>query len=297
MMGVNTLQTESTAELARRVSDFKEQGFTVFEKLYSDEQVQAWRDTFKRLQNENVDTGKPMSWWYGDMCERAPDVMLPAVANPMLLDFAETVMGPFVQLDNLTLAGFPSVTREEAGDRVTGWHRDRWGKVPTEGVYERPNAINAIAYLQDLTPEYGPLRVVPGSHRKSLTMQGEEGSRSRPDEIVLSLRAGDVVLIHNCLAHSGTPNTSGQTRYFFSVYYNLTWLRTTDNHSGQNIAKIVAEARRRNDLRTLRLFSVDDNLEARANSGFLQPDEARWAKWVAQDKAALLDEARDESQQ
>ncbi|MGA1160769.1 MAG: phytanoyl-CoA dioxygenase family protein, partial [Burkholderiaceae bacterium] len=31
-----------------------------------------------------------------------------------------------------------------------------------------PLACNAITYLQDLTEEYGPLRVIPGSHRRDI---------------------------------------------------------------------------------------------------------------------------------
>ena len=39
--------------------------------------------------------------------------MWPTVSNPVILDFAETVVGPFVQLDNLTLAAFPAVPAAE----------------------------------------------------------------------------------------------------------------------------------------------------------------------------------------
>jgi ectoine hydroxylase-related dioxygenase (phytanoyl-CoA dioxygenase family) len=222
------------------------------------------------------------------MVEHAPRLMLPAVANPVILDFAEAVMGPFVQLDNLTLAGFPSVAPEEAQGKVSGWHRDRWGQVPRGTTYERPHAINAICYLQNLTDAFGPLRAIPGSHRQTRILLPEERNRPHPDEVTLHLNAGDVIVIHNCLLHSGTPNTSGQTRFFFSIFYNLTWLRHTDNHSGPNVQQILRQAKARNDYRTMRLFGVDEHLEERANSGFLEDDEARWAAWVEADKAALL---------
>ena len=44
--------------------------------------------------------------------------------------------------------------------RGSRFHRDRWGRMPN-GQYERPLAFNAITYLQDLTDETGPLRIVP----------------------------------------------------------------------------------------------------------------------------------------
>jgi hypothetical protein len=48
------------------------------------------------------------------MAEHAPQSMMRALTNPVALDFAECVMPPFVQLDNLTLVGFLPVDPEEA---------------------------------------------------------------------------------------------------------------------------------------------------------------------------------------
>ena len=101
------------------------------------------------------------------------------------------------------------------------------------------------------------------------------------------MKPGNIVVTHNGLIHSGTPNTSGDIRYFFSVYYNKSWLRTTDNHNGPNVQKIIKDARSRNDHRILRLFGVDEQLEKRANSGFLDEDAVLWAQWAAADKAAI----------
>ena len=97
------------------------------------------------------------------MLERSPGVMWPVVSNPLIVEFTEEIVCPFVQLDNLTLAAFPPMNNTEAGDKVSGWHRDRWSHLPT-GQYERPLAMNAICYLQDLDEESGPLRIVPNSH-------------------------------------------------------------------------------------------------------------------------------------
>ena len=48
-----------------------------------------------------------------------PQLMWEAVSNPTVLDFAETVVGPFVQLDNLTLAAFPPMDEEARGAPVS----------------------------------------------------------------------------------------------------------------------------------------------------------------------------------
>ena len=214
--------------------------------------------------------------------------MWPTVSNSVILDFAERVVGPFVQLDNLTLAAFPSVPQDEANGKVGGWHRDRWARMPT-GAYERPLAMNAICYLQDLSDEYGQLRLVPGSHVNPVTVKPEQKELPHAAEKIVSMKAGDVVLTHNGLLHSGTPNTSGKRRFFFSVYYNISWLKHTDTYEGPNSRQLIDWARRRNDHRSLRLLGVDDHLQARGNSGFQEPDEERWQKWIAEDKEALIE--------
>ena len=50
--------------------------------------------------------------------------------------------------------------------------------------------------------------------------------------------------------------------------------------------KIIDGARANNDRRLMRLFGVDDQVYTRANSGFNQPDEEMWDKWISEDREA-----------
>ncbi len=242
---MRTVEIDYTSHL----SEFQEKGYTIFEGVYNKENILALKEKFLQLQ-ENSFGKSDKPWWFGNMCELAPKLMMPMLNNPLILDFMELVAGPFIQLDNLTLAGFPSVSKEAAENKVSGWHRDRWSHVPKGAGYERPFSMNAISYLQDLTDEYGPLRVIPGSHRKGITLSKEELTHPHADELIIHMKAGDVVLTHNGMLHSGSLNTSEKVRYCFSVYYNLTWLRHSDNHSGPNVQSIIKDARELNDQRT-----------------------------------------------
>ena len=265
-----------------RFEKYKTNGFTIFERVFDESQMLLWREKHQQLSAEN--DGQT---WFGNMLEAAPDLMWPAVTHPTILEFVEKVMGPFVQLDNLTLAAFSSIEPQKAKGRVSGWHRDRWAHVPYTDAYHRPNAINAISYLQELTDAFGPLRVIIGSHRTPLTMEDTERAKPHPAETLIHMKAGDVVITHNGLVHSGTPNTSGQLRYFFSIYYNLTWLKHTDHHSGPRTQQLLAEAKAANNHQLMRLLGVDEQLQPRCNSGFLLPDEERWEEWAAADRGAI----------
>jgi hypothetical protein len=53
------------------------------------------------------------------------------------------------------------------------------------------------------------------------------------------------------------------------------------------VQKIIKMAREKNDRRLMRLFGVDEQLIARANSGYQTSDEEMWDRWIAEDRAAL----------
>ena len=241
---------ETEEELADRLAAYKEDGFTIFRGLYSEEQMERWRQEQNRLEEASVGMFAPngpnesptRTHWFGNMLERSPELMWEAVSNPRILDFAERVLGPFVQLDNLTLAAFPPIEdHASVQGKVSGWHRDRWGRMPN-GSYERPMAFNAITYLQDLTDESGPLRIIPRSHLEPIALEGDEGSKPLPGETCVYLKQGDTIMTHVSLLHSGSPNLSPDKRYFFSVYYNISWLKHTDTFTGPNCEQLKAWA-------------------------------------------------------
>ncbi len=276
--------------LSERLEQYKELGYTVFENIFSPEVRANWRSRYDDIVKRATPPASevPKSW-LSSTFEFEPVLMLPAINNPTILDFAERVMGPLVQLDNLTFTAFPSVDPASAEGTVSLWHRDRFGRVPRGRDYVTPWSCNAITYLQDLTDEFGPLRVVPGSHRSPLTLAPEERRTPRSDELVLNVKAGDVVFTHCDLLHSGTPNISGQLRYFLSIYYTRVGLRTLDNHNGPAAQSILKWARERQDRRLMRLFGEDPLFEARANAHFTVDEEAMWDSWIREDRAALID--------
>ena len=114
-------------------------------------------------------------------------LLKPHLLNTHMLDFAERVMGPFVQLDSFEITGFPSRPAEQF-NRVAEWHRDAfnysdmWANHPSSAhfkphPYTAPTACNCLTYLQDMTAESGALRVVPGSH---LELQPHSSTGARP---------------------------------------------------------------------------------------------------------------------
>jgi hypothetical protein len=222
--------------------------------------------------------------------ERLAPLAAEHVVDTRMLDFAERVMGPFVQLDSFEVSGFP-IREHGLRGRVDRWHRDAfnvtqtWAGYSFEYVqalrpYTPPLACNCLTYLQPMNEETGPLRVIPGSHLDYTHIAKEDEHAPHPREALLDLEAGDMVYTHHELLHSGTWNISNQIRYFLSVYVCRIGLPHRDTFDLPAIHDILTSARARNDRRALRLFGQDHN--------FIGREEEAWSRWVAEDRASRL---------
>jgi len=284
-------ETSAAVRIAEQLASFEGDGYVHFRGVFARDQVAA----FHRMRESAV-----RDWCFAqgtsdvpdavdDLVERFPRAGLAAVSHPVLLGFAEAVMGPVVQLDSAVLAGDPPVEPARRGEPVV-WHRDRFGFFPL-GVYTRPQSVVYLAYLQEMTDDVGPLRVIPGSHRKPIAIDLDARNDPHPGELLVRTRPGDVVALHHNLLHSGTRNISGGERRFLGFIYNMSSLIHRDNFDGPNCRALIATARRTNDRRILRLLGQDPLIVPRQNSGFVQPPDAYWPTWHAEDAryAAAVD--------
>ena len=270
--------------LDEHLAEFKQVGFTLFRGMLDAQWVSEMRAAFDGIADRIPATAGTRPNVFVDVLEHQPQLVLRALANERLLDFAELVIGPHVQLESVTYRRSPP---DPAGaGPVLGFHRDMFAFFPDDGVYHRPLLFNALSYLQDLTDDSGPLRIIPGSHMRALRMTREEAKRPHPEEVILYPKAGDVAVFHCSMLHSGSANRSDDYRYLFFLTLNHSWLKHRANFQGPVSQAVIAQARERNDRRLLRLLGVDDQFVQRANCGFLDPDEDNWRRWIAADAAA-----------
>ena len=261
--------TVETTAMGQRVAEFKRNGYTVF-RGFNAAWVERWRqvfmDHYRRQvgeQQHSAGVGQPRAVLRG-MLQEHPDLFLPALVAPRMLDFLEQLMGPSVGFDSLQIAITPAVGEDEAR-RVYAWHRDMWALPGWTEDYLPPNAVNVLTYLQEGS-EYGPLRVIPGSHRGSRLVGTAGPAAGQKDQQELHLAAGDTVVIHSSLLHSTSGNYSGQLRIFASYFYTRAWLPKRDAYGTERMQRVIRAARKRGDRRVARLFEPDADLLARRAS-------------------------------
>jgi len=119
------------AQTGPYVPAFTEQGYACFRGVYSASQVETFHAIYERAVADwqfAAGTEDPPDA-VGGLLERFPREVFPALTHPVLLGFAEAVMGPFVQLDSAVVNSDPPVTPDQRRQPVM-WHRDRFGSVP-----------------------------------------------------------------------------------------------------------------------------------------------------------------------
>jgi hypothetical protein len=80
---------------------------------------------------------------------------------------------------------------------------------------------NTLWMLDDFTADNGPLRVIPGSHRAGrLPADALPDPQARhPDEVIVTGRAGDVLVLNAHLWHGGMANRTDRPRRALHGYY------------------------------------------------------------------------------
>jgi non-heme Fe2+,alpha-ketoglutarate-dependent halogenase len=208
-----------TPELVAR---YREEGYLKGFPVFSEAEVAALQTEYPRLAGllppgKNVNF---VNWWH-----KRNRFLYDLCMDPRLLDFVEDLLGP-----DFYLWGSHFFVKEPGDGRITPWHQDAqyWPLSPQ-------NAVTVFIAFTDCHRENGCLRVIPGTHREArMTHQvSNDGRYSLPQEIVagefdpdravdLELKAGEISLHHDGLAHGSDANLSGRWRVGFTMRFSST---------------------------------------------------------------------------
>ena len=140
------------------------------------------------------------------------EVFRRAIVLPEVLAAVRHVLGPAVKLSSLNARS--ADPHSDAGQPL---HVDM-AAVPDERGYW---VCNTIWILDDFTRENGATRVVPGSHKWGRRPQDvlADPAAPHPDEVLVTGRAGDVVVMNAHVWHGGTANRTPASRLAMHAFY------------------------------------------------------------------------------
>ena len=160
------------------------------------------------------------------------------IEHPAIIERQRALFGSQTQLLQYDLL------RQEPGSTFPNrfWHRD------FVMAGDRPLAVNAILYFDDMTPDRGPTYVVPGTHVGTDLPPPDSLRESLRGEIPVLAAAGDVVFINGAIWHSGSCNRSQGLRRAAYLYYGYWWLKRYNEHEPLPTEVLINAGRERLEL-------------------------------------------------
>ncbi|GIW80579.1 MAG: hypothetical protein KatS3mg105_2386 [Gemmatales bacterium] len=131
---------------------------------------------------------------------------------PGLLEYVRCVLGPEIKLSSMNARMV-----HPHSDRGQPLHADMGATADEKGFW----VCNTVWMLDDFTPENGALRAVPGSHQWCQLPQDllDDPFASHPDEVLITGKAGTVVVMNAHLWHGGTANRTSRPRTAVHVFF------------------------------------------------------------------------------
>ena len=142
------------------------------------------------------------------------------IAYPPMVDFLNDLMGSDIVFTRgffqRSLSGCPGISMHTDGQPHGS---DIFGY---EGSC--PRLLRVLYYLDDLTPERAPFRLIPRSHI-SFHVEASPYVRYKyhPEEISLTAPAGTAVAVPSLLIHGSHPNKDSHSRELVQLGYRPAW--------------------------------------------------------------------------
>ena len=215
-------RTFDLMDTAGMTAAMDEDGFALIPGVLNPAEVQAMKAKIDDLRPIGYDGHYENSGHYKCVFNRDP-YWLPYINVPGVIDLAEATMG-----DQCHIIG---QTAWRSGPGHNGWspHTDRiFFEVPEDlllsGRVKLPIYLcTAHFYLNDITEELCPTYVIPGSHKSGGPLawgkiQDPEWHGRKLEPVLC--KAGDVLFFRSEIWHSGSLNSSDETRYLLQIHYS-----------------------------------------------------------------------------
>jgi ectoine hydroxylase-related dioxygenase (phytanoyl-CoA dioxygenase family) len=207
----------------RRLQELENVGYTVIENAMPAATVETLRNELDDLYTRHVEiTGR--AWGperaLENLTNKSPLFLEVVAATRPVIELMEELLGPNVVLASLNARCSAAYTPAQ------GLHRDHQGQLFYEcaagGQLRQAHIyVQSLWVLDDLTPENGAPRIVPGTH----TPEAGNPRTGSPfgDPIPLVAPAGSVAVFPASLWHGGGEHTAPGVRRVFHSFFSRPW--------------------------------------------------------------------------
>lgn len=214
----NDARDWSTLTLGERIRAVEVDGYVVIPDLLTPQQIGRLKAQVAALDTQPVDYSV-----HQQVCPNvqfAGGAITDLIAHPPTLAFLRELFG-----DEIIFMSY-AYARSEPGHPGISLHTDGqpWGSEIFGYEGSVPCMVRVLYYLDDLTPDVSPFRVVPGSH---LSMHADANPYLRyaahPEEVMVTATAGSAVFLNHRVFHGNHPNTGNRSREMLAIAYRPAW--------------------------------------------------------------------------
>ncbi len=213
----------SELTLGERMRHVEVEGYLVIPDLLDEDHIARLKEATAQLETTPVDysvhqRGCPNLEFVGG-------VLTDLIAHPPTIAFLEEMFGDSIVLSHYGYA------RSEPGHPGISFHTDGqpYGSRIFGYLGSVPAMIRVLYYLDDLTPEVSPFRVIPRSH---LSMHPDANPYQRfqghPEAVIVPTKAGSAVFLNHKTFHGNCPNVGDYAREMLAIAYRPAWAGPVD---------------------------------------------------------------------
>ncbi|NQV27336.1 MAG: phytanoyl-CoA dioxygenase family protein [Rhodopirellula sp.] len=232
----------ATLTTEQRIRSIELDGFVVIPDLLPAAQLELIRAELCRLPTTAVDYSEHQRGHSNVQWTDSPNAVS-VIALPPIIEFLTTLFG-----DDLVCTSCAYAV-SEPGHPGIAIHTDAqpYGSKIFGLASSAPCLVRVLYYLDDLTPERSPFKVIPRSHL-SLHADANPYRRylSHEDEVMVTCRAGSAVIINQRVFHANYPNYSDSDRRMLAVAYRPAWagpIGEVPDHDPERVQELPHEVR------------------------------------------------------
>ena len=209
----------SSMSRSEQIRFFEVEGYVVFPRILDAERISKIKTELADAEMSHTSYSE-----YQTRSTTQPQWLSQTVAEligyPPMVDFLTALMGPEIVFTRgffqRTLPGSPGISMhtdgQPHGSNLFGY----------EGSC--PRLLRLLYYLDDLTPDRAPFRLIPRSH---LSFHADASPyvryKSHPEEVTVIVPAGSAVAIPSLVLHGSHPNKDPRPRELVQLGYRPAW--------------------------------------------------------------------------
>ncbi len=261
-----------------RIRSIELEGFVVISDLIESEKLDTIKDELGRLETKAVDYSPHQRTFSNVQWTNSP-AAIETIAHPTMIGFLSDLFG------DALICTSCSYTCAEPGHPGIVIHTDSqpYGSKIFGVQASAPVLARVLYYLDDLTPECSPFKVIPRSHL-SMHRDGNPYNRylNHPEERMVTWKAGSAVVINQKVFHGNYPNHSDRVRRMRAIAYRPAWagpIGAVEERDPNRVAKLPVNIQP--FFRSLNTRSIDFDVPNRPNAMRCHAKGIAPSRWIA----------------